>query len=265
MLLSLIIIQIIIKQNQHLEVGTLLAFIRVNSKERNMVESISTLNELQNVRTFSSREDKNAIGRDGFMRLLLAQLRNQDPQNPLQSHEFAAQLAQFTSVEQLFKINENLDRNLELDLKLSQSIGNSLATTVVGKNLRAIGNQISLRNGSTSEVYITLPTAVSNVVISIYDSNGTLVRKEDLDIRTSGDHTYVWDGKNNDDGDVADGIYTFSVNATNNSGASIPISFFMGGHITGVKFNTDNATMFLVGDLNINVSDVVMITEPDGG
>ena len=226
-----------------------------------MVESISTLNELQDRTKVASNEDKGAIGKDGFMRLLLAQLRNQDPQNPLESHEFASQLAQFTAVEQLFNINAKLDRNLDLDIKLTQSIGNSLATTIVGKSLRAIGNQISLDEGSTSKVYITLPMSVSNVTVSIYDSNDTLIRKEDLDIRTAGDHIYIWDGKNNDDVGIPDGIYTFSIDATGSNGNSIPISFFMGGHITGVKFNSDNATMFLVGALNINVSDVIMITE----
>ncbi len=230
-----------------------------------MVERISTLNELQNGVKVSSRQEKNAIGRDGFMRLLITQLRNQDPSNPLQSHEFASQLAQFTSVEQLFKINENLNRNLELELNLSQSIGNSLATTIVGKNLRAIGNEISYENGSASEVFISLPSAVSNVVLSIFDSNDTLIRREELDIRTAGDHTYIWDGKNNNDVVVADGIYTFSVDASGNDGNSLPISFFIGGHITGVKFSSDNVTMFLVGALNIIVTDVVMITEPDGG
>ncbi len=228
-----------------------------------MVESISTLNDLQNGTKISSREDKGAIGKDGFMRLLLAQLRNQDPQNPLQSHEFASQLAQFTAVEQLFNINDKLDRNLDLDIKLSQSIGNSLATTIVGKNLRAIGNQISLDDGTASKVYIKLPVSVSGVTISIYDSNETLVRKEELDIRTAGDHTYVWDGKNNDDVEMINGIYTFSVDATGSNGDSIPISFFMGGHISGVQFNSDNVTMFLVGALSINVSDVIMITESD--
>ena len=230
-----------------------------------MVETISTLESLQNGTKVSSREDKNAIGRDGFMKLLLAQLRNQDPNNPLKSHEFAAQLAQFTSVEQLFKINENLDRNLELDLKLSQSIGNSLATTIVGKNLRAVGNQISLEKTLASKVYISLPTAASNVVVNIYDSNDTLVRRQDLNLLTTGDHIFNWDGKNNNGEVAADGIYTFSVDASNNSGESMQISFFMGGHITGVKFNSDNTTMFLVGTLNINVSDVIMITESDGG
>ena len=230
-----------------------------------MVETISTLESLQNGTKVFSREDKNAIGRDGFMKLLLAQLRNQDPNNPLKSHEFAAQLAQFTSVEQLFKINENLDRNLELDLKLSQSIGNSLATTIVGKNLRAVGNQISLEKTLASKVYISLPTAASNVVVNIYDSNDTLVRRQDLNLLTTGDHIFNWNGKNNNCEVAADGIYTFSVDASNNNGESMQISFFMGGHITGVKFNSDNTTMFLVGTLNINVSDVIMITESDGG
>ena len=103
------------------------------------------------------------------------------------------------------------------------------------------------------------------MVVNIYDSNDTLVRRQDLNLLTTGDHIFNWDGKNNNGEVAADGIYTFSVDASNNSGESMQISFFMGGHITGVKFNSDNTTMFLVGTLNINVSDVIMITESDGG
>lgn len=229
-----------------------------------MVETISTFNALQGRAELSNSKDRNAMGRDAFMRLLLVQLRNQDPNNPLKSHEFASQLAQFTSVEQLFNINEKLDRNLELDFNMSQSIGNSLATTIVGKDVRAIGNEISYENGEASDVFIDLSQSAANVVVSIYDSNGTLMRRVDMGAMTAGESIFRWDGKNNDGVEMADGIYTFSIDANGNNGVPVPVAFYIGGHITGVKFSQDNATTFIVGALNIGVADVIMITEPRG-
>ncbi|MCH7620143.1 MAG: hypothetical protein IH880_10335, partial [Candidatus Marinimicrobia bacterium] len=174
------------------------------------------------------------------------------------------QLAQFTSVEQLFNINEKLDRNLELDFNMSQSIGNSLATTIVGKDVRAIGNEISYENGEASDVFIDLSQSAANVVVSIYDSNGTLMRRVDMGAMTAGESIFRWDGKNNDGVEMADGIYTFSIDANGNNGVPVPVAFYIGGHITGVKFSQDNATTFIVGALNIGVADVIMITEPRG-
>lgn len=236
----------------------------VKYKERSMVETISAFNALQGGAELSNSKDRNAMGRDAFMKLLLVQLRNQDPNNPLKSHEFASQLAQFTSVEQLFNINEKLDRNLELDFNMSQSIGNSLATTIVGKDVRAIGNEISYENGEASDVFIDLSQSAANVVVSIYDSNNTLMRRVDMGAMTAGESQFRWDGKNNEGVEMADGIYTFSIDANGNNGVPVPVAFYIGGHITGVKFSQDNATTFIVGALNIGVADVIMITEPTG-
>lgn len=236
----------------------------VKYKERSMVETISTFNALQGGAQLSNSRDRNAMGRDAFMKLLLVQLRNQDPNNPLKSHEFASQLAQFTSVEQLFNINEKLDRNLELDFNMSQSLGNSLATTIVGKDVRAIGNEISYENGEASDVFIDLSQSAANVVVSIYDSNNTLMRRVDMGAMTGGESIFRWDGKNNNGVEMADGIYTFSIDANGNNGVPVPVAFYIGGHITGVKFSQDNATTFIVGALNIGVADVIMITEPRG-
>ena len=231
--------------------------------KKSMVDIISAINSPQGGVTPPSGKERNAMGRDAFMKLLLVQLRNQDPQNPLKSHEFASQLAQFTSVEQLFNINDKLDRNLELDITMSQSLGNSLATTIVGKNVRAIGNEISYDDGKATDVYIDLSKSAANVTLSIFDSNDTLVRKVDMGTMTAGESTFTWDGENNDEVELAEGIYTFSIDASGSNGEPVPVTFYMGGHITGVKFSQDNTTAFLVGALSISVADVVMITEPE--
>lgn len=229
-----------------------------------MVETISVLNGQQNSPTFEEKEDRNSIGKDGFMRLLLTQLRNQDPQNPLKSHEFASQLAQFTQVEQLFNLNDKLDKSIQIDINLSQSIGNTLATTIVGKNMMAIGNEISLLDGKTSDIFLTLKESAPNVSINIFDSNGTLIKREKAGAFTTGDHTFSWDGKNDEGVLMPDGKYTFEVKALSNSGNTIPVAFFMGGHISGVEFSDDNPTTFLIGFLKISVSDVVRIVEAEG-
>ena len=171
-----------------------------------MVETISALNAQKNGGAFNKDEDRNAIGKDGFMQLLLTQLRNQDPQNPLKSHEFASQLAQFTQVEQLFNLNDKLEQSLQLDINLNQSIGNTLATTIVGKEMMAIGNELSLFEGQSTDIFITLRESAPNVNINIFDSNGTLIKREKAGAFTTGDHTYKWDGKNDE------GIFPFEVN-----------------------------------------------------
>lgn len=226
-----------------------------------MVESISGLQGLNKTK-FVTAKDKNSIDKDGFMKLLLTQLRHQDPMSPLESHELASQLAQFTSVEQLFNINEKLDRNLEVEYNLNQAIGNSLSTTIVGKDLRAIGNELYVGEEGTSDIIYELSESAANISISIYDSTGNLVRTDILGKERAGTHIYNWDGKDDHGNKIADGIYTFSVSATNPQGTELPVSTFMGGHISGVLFGDNGNTEFLVGGLRISVADVVRIDEP---
>ena len=85
--------------------------------------------------------DQGTLGKEDFLRLLVTQLRNQDPINPVKGEDFAAQLAQFSSVEQLQNINANLENNLEMDLLLNQALNNTLATTLIGNNVKAIGGK----------------------------------------------------------------------------------------------------------------------------
>ena len=90
------------------------------------------------------------LGKDDFLKLLVKQLQNQDPMNPLDSSQFATQLAQFSSVEQLANINTNLEASISTNQLMAQSIGNSLASSMIGRDVKASGN--TLQWNGTDEV-----------------------------------------------------------------------------------------------------------------
>ena len=100
------------------------------------------------------------LGKDDFLKLLVTQLSYQDPLNPLEASDFSAQLAQFSSVEQLFNIEETLRASLDANYLLATSINNTMAATVIGKEVRAVGDSIYFDGESASGI-ISLPERMS--------------------------------------------------------------------------------------------------------
>ena len=87
----------------------------------------------------SNVENRAQLLKDDFLKLLVTQLQNQDPLNPASNQEFASQLAEFSSLEQLTQMNESLESNLDSDLLLAQSLNNSTATGFIGHEVHATG------------------------------------------------------------------------------------------------------------------------------
>ncbi len=127
-----------------------------------------------------------ALGKDDFLKILVTQLRNQDPTDPMQADEFAVQLAQFSSVEQLNNISATLENNIELDLMLNQMINNTMATTFIGKQARAAGNTFQVSQGQDSELHYSLAEPAKRVRIHIRDASGELVRTINADDQLAG-------------------------------------------------------------------------------
>ena len=202
----------------------------------------------------SSTMGSSDLDKDDFLLLLVTQLQNQDPLNPSDSTEFTAQLAQFSALEQLTNVNDNL-KYLQL---YQASINNAQAVDFIGKTVIASGDTISVSDGVSDDIIFDLSGDAENTTISIYDGSGQLVATLDGGALSDGEQSISWDGKNEDGDTVSDGVYTFEVSAVDSNGNSVIASTYSEVVITGVTFE-DGTTYLLAGDKKIPMGDVITI------
>ena len=215
-------------------------------------ESISTATQSSSETYVPS--DKTTLGKDDFLKLFVAQLENQDPLSPMESTEFTAQLAQFSSLEQL----TNANQNLEYLLLYQSSMNNAEAVNFIGNTVKASGNSISVTDGESSQIQFDLATDAADVNVYIYDSSENLVKTIKCGSLDNGEQSIPWDGKNQDGSPVSDGTYTFEVSATDVNGETIVASSYMTVEVTGATFKDGNAYL-LAGDIEMSMSDVIEV------
>ena len=208
----------------------------------------------------SSSVSTPALGEDDFLKLLTMQMQYQDPMDPMSGTEFASQLAQFSSVEELTSINTELGQSISANSVLTQSINNDLAATFIGKDVRASTNSFQYTGTGNSNLGYTLPSDADTVSISITDGSGNVVRTIQNAPTGSGDQTFTWDGKDNSGNQVGSGTYSFSVQAANNDGTPITATPFISGTVTGLRFKS-TGTVFVVDGMEIPLSDILEITQ----
>ncbi|MEA2063879.1 MAG: flagellar hook capping FlgD N-terminal domain-containing protein, partial [Gemmatimonadota bacterium] len=120
----------------------------------------------------SKLTDRNTMGKDDFLRLLVTQLQNQDPMNPASNEEFASQLAQFSTLEKQEEANSIMQESLEATKHLNQSMNNNVATSYIGKDVRAAGNKIHLVEGQEITISFYQQYASAGTKLRVYDSAG---------------------------------------------------------------------------------------------
>jgi flagellar basal-body rod modification protein FlgD len=196
-----------------------------------------------------------SLGKDDFLKLLVEQLKNQDPMNPLDGTEFASQLAQFSSVEQLTNMNSNLETSVATNQLMAQSIGNSLATTMIGKEIKATGNTLKWDGETEVKFGYTLDTAAANATVRIYNAKGQLVQEIEGASLLKGENWLTWDGN---EGVQPKGDYTFRVDAKDADGKTVAASGLTLGTITGVRF-TASGTVFLIDGVEVPVANILEI------
>jgi flagellar basal-body rod modification protein FlgD len=196
------------------------------------------------------------MGKDAFLTLLIAQLQHQDPLNPADSTEFTAQLAQFSSLEQLSTINENLDT-----LKLYQASGNNAqAVSFIGKNIVSKGQTLPVTSGQPAACEFELGADAKRVVVSIYDPAGNFVKDLQATGLKAGKQSLSWDGKDRSGNTVADGSYRFEVQAEGTNGQTVDVTTFSKGTVTGVTFE-DGVTYLIVGRSKVAIGDVTQVSQ----
>ncbi|MBR9980586.1 MAG: hypothetical protein KFF50_06135 [Desulfatitalea sp.] len=202
----------------------------------------------------SSSEKQQVMGKDDFLHLLVAQLKSQDPLNPMDGTEFTAQLAQFSSLEQLQNINGALGT-----LASSQAVlTNSQAVAYIGKNITAVGDSFQVQDGQSPELHFSLDHNAFGLYARIYDSHGNFIRQVEGGHTAAGDNRLTWDGYDYLGGRAPDGDYYFEVSAIDEQGNSVQATTFASGLVTAVQFK--NGQSYLqCGSREIPMGNVVSV------
>lgn len=169
------------------------------------------------------------MGKEDFLTLLVAQLKNQDPLNPDEPTEFTAQLAQFSSLEQLFNLNESME-----NLATSNANSDRFATLqTIGKNVAYQDNTFNYDGSGSAQIGYQLDGNASEVKISI-KQNGSVVKVLDGVELAKGNHILTWDGTTATGTAADSGKYTISVSVKTTDGSSIAASPLIQSEVTGV-------------------------------
>ena len=197
-----------------------------------------------------------AMGKDQFLKLLVAQLQNQDPLNPMQGDQMAAQLAQFSSLEQLQQINTTLTGQQTSSGALLGAIQASAAINTLGHTVIAVGNQVEIggTNGSTS-VTASVSSA-GNGTLHIFDSTGAEVGSRSLGVVSSGKQDFQI-------GDAAKGLppgtYTYSVDVKDGAGNPITVQTYVIGKVDGISADPNGGILLDAGGLTISYGNIIQI------
>lgn len=187
-----------------------------------------------------------ALGREDFLKMLVAQLKNQDPLNPASGTDFAAQLAQFSSLEQLNNLSDGI-KNLGL---YQVNSGNLQAVSLIGKEVSTSGGGSFTVSGDTANLQYRLPSDMADVLVSIFDSSGTLVDSIGAGSQKAGINSVSWLGP--------DGTYTYKVTMEDSDGNVSNGETLLTGQVTAVSFR-DSSIYLTVEGQEVSFGDVLSV------
>lgn len=199
-----------------------------------------------------SGENHGELGKMEFLQLLMTQLENQDPLNPMDDKQFVAQLAQFSSLEQLTNISEGVtamnENNTQQDM-----VG---AVGFIGKEIMASGDEVSKAGEDVSTMYYSLDDSAAKMYFNIFDGNGNMVRTVEMQARQAGEYEFNWDGKDYSGKMVPDGNYSVSVAAEGHNGEPVLVDTSVAGKVSGVQNINGQPHLRLSDGRMINFNEV---------
>ena len=155
------------------------------------------------------KNDKNSLGQDEFMKLMVAQLNNQDPTKPLENAEFLSQLAQFGTVNGITELQSSFS-TLASSLQSNQALQ---ASTLVGRSVLVPANSVNLESGGAVDGAVELTGSTGELNLSIKNASGQVVKELILGSRQQGQVNFKWDGLDNSGTAVPAGQYSISAEA----------------------------------------------------
>ena len=201
------------------------------------------------------------LGRDAFLRLLTLQLQNQDPLDPVKNEDFVAQLATFSSLEQLTSINEAVssDQGITATDGVRVAIDSNTAVGLMGREVQGSTNTIDYSGDGSTRIGYNLEGPADNVTIRVFDGSGnldtTLVDGEP----EQGNANVVSDGKDAEGDTVGAGSYLL-VPSAKYQGAPVEVASGAAGIVTGVRYQ-DGLPILITDEGETPLHAVTRVTE----
>lgn len=221
----------------------------VNSSTNPNASLISSLNGTTAATKTTSADEMQTR----FLNLLVTQLKNQDPLNPMDNSQMTTQLSQISTVSGIEKLNSTLEKLLG-SYSGTQTMQ---AAAMIGKTVLTAGSTLQLdADGAVGGV--TLAGAADKVTVTIKDSAGNTVQTQNLGAQAAGTLNFAWDGKSDTGEALAAGKYSFSVKAVRGD-ASVDATALQAGTVNAVTITNDGLSLQLANNKTANYSDVKQI------
>ncbi|MEQ5833487.1 flagellar hook assembly protein FlgD [Marinobacter sp. NFXS9] len=203
----------------------------------------------------SSTKSTSDMGKNEFMELMIAQLNNQNPLKPQENGDFLAQLAQFSSLEEMQGISDSV-QDVTGQFRSTQALQ---ASAMVGRSVMVPSQTAVLGASGDVNGAVEVPASTSSLRVDVLNSSGELVRQLDLGPATAGQSSFSWDGKDGDGNDLPEGTYLLKANASYTSGTE-QLSTMIGANVDSVSLGTSgDITLNLAGMGSVGLSDVRQI------
>lgn len=196
-----------------------------------------------------------SLNKDDFMKLLLTQMQNQDPLNPMDNTEFVSQLSQFSQLEQMYNVNQGLQTLADSQ----SSIHNSLLAGLLGKTARIDATQVYLKDQGPINLNYELTDSANEVTVKIYGSDRREVRTIGKINQNSGVQTIEWDGKDDKGKELPEGKYTIAITA-NSQGVKSQLTPYLIDEIKEVIFTQGGDPQVIVADQTVPISSVLQVS-----
>jgi flagellar basal-body rod modification protein FlgD len=186
-----------------------------------------------------------------FLQMLMTQLKNQDPSQPLDSNQFTSELVQFSQVEQQINTNSNLTQLIQL----SQASQVEQSASMLGKPVTVNSGKLTLQSGQ-AEINFNASSS-QPVGITVYNQAGVAIATTTM-TTSAGINHWTWNGQETNGVTAPDGAYTVQVQAIGGNGASAQVPFTVTGTATAVQNNAGTVDLQM-GGLNVPFSSVVSV------
>lgn len=196
----------------------------------------------------------NTLNQSDFLKLMTAQMQNQDPFDPVDNTQMVAQMAQFSSLAGISEMSSTLKA-------ISDKLGATTASDAmayIGKTVLTPGTTAYGRTSGGLAGAVELGDAASKVTVTIADANGSVLKQMPLGPQAKGTLSYDWDGKTDGGEDAGPGPFTVSVLAQN-GGKSVAATNLVWAPVTSVSTTTGAAVLSLPGLGDVPVSAVRQI------